>query len=223
VPDARSTRRQILRGVFNHAIYCLTGEAYSKGRSNTEVVARMLAAGIGIVQYREKEKSMRAKLAECRQLRSMTTEAGALFIVNDDVALAMAVDADGIHVGQDDMPVAETRKLVGADMLIGLSTHSPEQAREAVRAGADYIGVGPIFRTHTKKDVCAPVGCDYLDYVVRHIDLPFVAIGGIKEHHVADLVARGATCVAMVTEIVGSDHIEEKIQNIQNLIHSPHP
>jgi len=110
----------------------------------------------------------------------------------------------------------------GRDTLIGLFTHSPDQAREAVRVGADYIGVGPIFKTRTKADVCDPVGREYLEYVARHIDLPFVAIGGIKARNVAYIVARGATCVAMVTETVGSDHIEEKITKIQMIINN-HP
>ena len=222
MPAQQHDRKNRLKSAFQSSVYCLTAEAFSNGRSNSEVVARMLAAGAGIVQYREKEKSTREKLAECRRLRAMTEKVGALFIVNDDIALAMAVGADGIHVGQDDMPVSEARKLVGHDMIIGLSTHSPGQAREAVRCGADYIGVGPIFRTCTKKDVCDPVGYEYLDYVVANIDLPFVAIGGIKEHNVTEILKRGATCVAMVTEIVGSDHIGQKIKNVQQLIHSRH-
>jgi len=108
-------------------------------------------------------------------------------------------------------------------MLIGLSTHSPGQAREAVRVGAGYIGAGPIFKTNTKADVCDPVGLEYLEYGTRHIHLPFVAIGGIKVHNVAEIVARGATCAAMVTEIVGSVHIEKKIMEIRKVINSRPP
>jgi len=107
-------------------------------------------------------------------------------------------------------------------MLIGLSTHSSDQIREAVRLGADYIGVGPIFKTRKQVDVCDPFGLEYLEYVARHSDLLFVAIGGSKAHNVTDIVARGATCVAMVTEIVGSDQIEEKITEIQKIIDN-HP
>lgn|GEM_PF-5458840 len=111
----------------------------------------------------------------------------------------------------------------GRDILIGLSTHSPGQAREAVRVGADYIGVGPIFKTNMKADVCDPVGLEYPEYVTRHFHLPFVAIGGIKAHKVAEIVARGATCVAMVTEIVGSDNMEKKILEIRKVINSRPP
>ncbi len=199
-------------------IYCLTAEEYSLGRSNIQVASEMIDAGIKVIQYREKEKSKRDMFLECARIRKMTKDAGVTFIVNDDVALALMVGADGIHVGQDDLPVAEIRKLAGEEMFIGLSTHSPEQAEAAKAMGVDYIGVGPIFKTFTKKDVCDPVGFTYLDYVVKNIDLPFVAIGGIKEAHVEELFSRGVKCTAMVTEIVGAENIKQKITDIRNRI-----
>jgi thiamine-phosphate pyrophosphorylase len=199
-------------------IYGLTAEKFSLGRSNPDVVRAMLDAGVRIVQYREKTKKMGAKYEECLQLRAMTREAGAAFIVNDDIDLALLVDADGVHVGQEDLPVAAVRALVGEGRAIGLSTHSPEQARAAVAAGADYIGVGPIFATQTKDDVCAPVGLSYLDFVVREIDLPFVAIGGIKEHNLAEVAGRGARCTALVTEIVGVSDMRGKVAALHRIL-----
>jgi thiamine-phosphate pyrophosphorylase len=145
----------------------------------------------------------------------MTKEADVTFIVNDDIDLAMIVKADGVHIGQDDLPIEKVKDLVGNEMIVGLSTHSPEQAEDAVRRGADYIGVGPIYKTYTKKDVCDPVGLDYLSYVVRNISIPHVAIGGIKENNMNEVIGRGAKCLAMVTEIVGADDIEEKIKTIK--------
>jgi len=201
-------RREITRrNILDTDLYCLTAEKFSKGRSNVEVVRAMLDAGVRLVQYREKEKKTGAKYEECLAIRRMTREAGAAFIVNDDIDLAMMVGADGVHIGQEDFPVQAVRRLVGEDMAIGLSTHSPAQARAAVESGADYIGVGPIFRTFTKDDVVDPVGFEYLEHVVAEVDVPFVAIGGIKEHNVAEVVRRGARCVALVTEIVGADDI----------------
>lgn len=190
-------------------IYGITAEKYSRGRSNIEVVRAMITGGIGIIQYREKRpaKSFAAMLAECREIRRLTREAGILFIVNDYCDIARLVDADGVHVGQDDLPVAAVRELIGPGKIIGLSTHSPEQAAEAVSAGADYIGVGPIFATATKDDVCAPVSLEYLEHVVRSCPLPFVAIGGIKEHNIGQVVRRGAKTVCLVTEIVGAGDI----------------
>ncbi|MBI4187844.1 MAG: thiamine phosphate synthase [Chloroflexi bacterium] len=200
-------------------IYCITASQFSLGRSNLEVVLQMLEAGIKIIQYREKDFPMRQKYQECLAIRDLTAKYKACFIINDDVHLALAVESDGVHVGQDDIPVEKVRELVGDRMVIGLSTHSPEQADEAVRAGvADYIGVGPLYGTNLKKEPMAPVGLGYLDYVVSHHQVPFVAIGGIKEHNVAEVIKHGARCVCLVTEIVGAANIPEKIQAIRKQI-----
>ncbi|CCH48064.1 thiamine phosphate synthase [Pseudodesulfovibrio piezophilus] len=193
--------------ILDTDLYCLTAEKFSLDRSNLDVVKAMLESGVSLIQYREKEKKSGEKYQECLAIRQMTRDAGAAFIVNDDIDLALMVEADGVHIGQEDFPVQAVRNIVGEKMAIGLSTHSPEEAREAVRCGADYIGVGPIFKTFTKDDVVDPVGFEYLEYVVGNVDIPFVAIGGIKEHNVAEVVRRGARCVAIVTEIVGSEDI----------------
>jgi len=205
-------------GPLNTDIYGITAEEYSLGRSNIEVVAQMIEAGIKIIQYREKEKSDRQKYEECLKIREMTRDAGVTFIVNDHVDLAMLVGADGIHLGQDDFPSGLVRELTGKKMFIGLSTHSPAQAEAAVKLGVDYIGVGPIFATNTKKDACNPVGLEYLEYVVENIGLPFVAIGGIKEHNIADVYRRGAGCIALVTEIVGAPDISARVRNLRAAI-----
>jgi len=207
-----------MAGFLAADLYGLTAEEYSLGRNNIEVASLMIKAGLKVIQYREKDKRMREKYQECLKLREMTRQAGVTFIINDHVDLALLVGADGIHLGQDDLPVNRVRELVGKDMLIGLSTHSPAQAHSALEMGVDYIGVGPIFTTQTKKDVCAPVGLEYLDYVVKHIPLPFVAIGGIKEHNLAQVVQRGAKCIALVTEIVGARDIETKIRNLRTCL-----
>ncbi|TDA65626.1 MAG: thiamine phosphate synthase [Clostridia bacterium] len=203
-------------GALDTDIYAITAEDYSRGRSNLEVVPALIRAGVRLIQYREKEKSVRAKYYECLALRELTAAAGVALMVNDQVDLALAVGADGVHLGQDDLPAEKARDLVGEELLIGLSTHSPEQARAALKTGAvDYIGVGPLFATSTKKDVVAPVGLGYLDYVVENIPLPFVAIGGIKEHNIAEVRRHGARLIAMVTEIVGAPDIEEKIRSLR--------
>lgn len=199
-------------------LYCLTSEAHSEGRSNIEVVQAMLDAGIMIIQYREKTKSRREKLDECLKIRDMTNAAGAFFIVNDDVDIAILCEADGVHVGQDDLPVAAVRKLVGPDMVIGVSTHLPELAHRAEADGADYIGVGPVYATDTKTDAKAPVGLSYVEYVAKHIRIPFVAIGGIKRENVADVIKAGARCVAMITEIVEAPDIGKRISEVREEI-----
>jgi len=197
-------------------LYGITAAEYSLGRTNVQVVGEMLAAGITLVQYREKDRSFAEKYAECLEIRRLTRDAGAVLIVNDHPDLAVMVEADGVHLGQDDYPVAAVRSLVGESMLIGRSTHSPDQARAALREGADYVGVGPLFPTSTKKNVCEPVGLEYLDFAVARVSLPFVALGGIKARHVAEVRRRGARCMALVTEIVGAPDIRNRIGEIRS-------
>lgn len=206
-----------MSGFLAADLYGITAEEYSLGRGNIEVVSQMIEAGIRVIQYREKNKKMGEQYRECLEIRKITRAAGVTFIVNDHIDLALSVGADGVHVGQDDLPPDCVRELVGEDMIIGLSTHSPAQAQAALKAEVDYIGVGPIFATQTKKDVCDPVGLEYLDYVVKNIDLPFVAIGGIKEHNIAEVARRGARCIAMVTEIVGAEDIGVKIHRLRKI------
>ena len=211
IPENRKT-------LLDTDLYAITASEHSKGRSNLFVVREMLEAGIRLVQYREKDKTLAEKYAECREIRSMTADFGARLVVNDDVDLALMVGADGVHIGQDDWPVPAVRGLIGETMAIGLSTHSPDQAAAALASGVDYIGVGPIFETHTKKDVCDPVGLSYLDHVVREVPLPFVAIGGIKAHNIHEVAKRGAKCICLVTEITGADNIGGKIREIRNIL-----
>jgi thiamine-phosphate pyrophosphorylase len=211
----RTAADKSVQTLLDTDIYGITAEEYSLGRSNIEVVALMIDAGIKIIQYREKEKKTRQKYEECLQIRKMTRDAGVMFLVNDHVDLALLVNADGVHIGQDDLPPEQVREIVGHQKIIGLSTHSPDQAEAAVKAGVDYIGVGPIYATRTKKDVCKPVGLEYLDYVVRNIPLSFVAIGGIKSHNITEVRRRGAGCIALVTEIVGTEDIGAMVRKLR--------
>lgn len=201
-------------------LYALTDSRLSLGRPLETVVRALLGAGIRIVQYREKKKKGGEMLEECRLMRRLCDEYNACFIVDDHVDLAMLCHADGIHIGQEDIPLPDVRALVGPRMCLGLSTHSPEQAREAVALGADYIGVGPIFATQTKEDVVAPVGFEYLDWVASHLSLPFVAIGGIKEHNITDVARHGARCCALVSEFVGAEDIGAKVAAVRKAMHA---
>lgn len=196
-------------------IYCITAEKFSRGRSNIEVVKSMLDAGIKIIQYREKYKSFKEKFYECLKIRKLTKRKGAILIINDHPDLCLMVKADGVHLGQDDYPIRYVRKLLGDDYIIGISTHSPTQYKKAVRDGADYAGVGPLFETHTKDDVMPPVGLKYLKWVVKHKKIPFVAIGGIKESNIDKVLDAGAKCICLVTEITQAENIKEKILSLK--------
>ncbi len=200
-------------------LYALTDEGLSRGRSLEEVARALLGAGIRILQYREKRKKDGEKLEQCRLLRRITREYDACFIIDDHVDIAMLCEADGVHVGQEDIPLADVRALVGSSMCIGVSTHAPEQALAAVQGGADYIGVGPVYATQTKEDVCAPVGLGYVDWVHSHISLPFVCIGGIKAHNIREVVAHGGTCCALVSEFVAADDIALVVEKVRRAMH----
>lgn len=199
-------------------IYCITASKHSRNRKNIDVVKEMGDAGIKIVQYREKEMEKLEKFKECEDIKKVTDEYGITFIINDDLDIALSIEADGIHLGQDDLPVEKARAIVGNDMIIGLSTHSPEQAFKAVEICTDYIGIGPIYKTFTKKNVCDPVGLAYLDFAVKNINIPFVAIGGIKENNLTEVVKTGARCISLVTEITGAENITEKIKYLRKII-----
>ncbi len=195
-------------------LYGITGEKFANGKSNLQCVQEMIDAGIKIIQYREKEKMYRHKIEEAKQIAKLCHENGVLFIVNDHIDLAVLVDADGVHVGQDDMKISDVRAIIGEEKIVGVSTHSPEQAKKAQEDGADYIGVGPIFKTTTKDT--APVGLGYLEFAVENVDIPFIAIGGIKEHNIEEVLKRGAKRLCLVSEVVGAENIKELVDRINS-------
>lgn len=198
-------------------IYCLTDSRQSLGRPTVEVVRLMLEANVKIIQYREKDKDAGPMLKECLAIREMTRKAGCCFIVNDHVDIALLCDADGVHVGQDDLPLAAVRSLVGAERVIGVSTHAWEEAEAAIQGGADYIGVGPIFPTATKTTSPA-VGFAYLEEAAAKATVPAVIIGGINEHTAAEVVRRGARCCGIVSAITLAEDIPGKIAELRAII-----
>lgn len=198
-------------------LYGITGDNFANGKSNYECIEEMIKGGIKIVQYRDKFKSTREKVEEAKAIKKLCHKNNVLFIVNDDVAVAMLVDADGVHVGQDDMKPDDVRKLIGINKIIGLSTHSEEQGMAAYNnENVDYIGVGPIFPTTTKDT--APVGLEYLEFAVKNLHLPFIAIGGIKEDNIDEIIKRGAQRICLVSDIVGAENICKKIINLNSKI-----
>jgi thiamine-phosphate pyrophosphorylase len=185
-------------------LYGITDERFHPGREMITVMEEALRGGVDIVQLRDKTSSKRLILEKAKALRELTRRYGALFVVNDHIDIAIASEADGVHLGQDDLPLEEARRILGPDPIIGISTHSIEEAREAEQGGADYIGVGPVYPTKTKSDVVAPVTLSYVRQAASEIRIPFVAIGGIKLHNVDEVLEAGATRICAVSEIVGS-------------------
>jgi thiamine-phosphate pyrophosphorylase len=191
-------------------VYVISDMTLSKGRSHEDIAAAALKGGASVIQMREKTLSFREAYPVALKLREMTAGAGAVFIVNDSVELALAVDADGVHLGQDDMPLGVARRLLGKDMLIGISTHSLGEALAAQEGGADYIGFGPIYATSTK-DAGAAKGPGGLKGIRDKVAIPIVAIGGINAANAAEVVDAGADAVAVITAVTMADDISEAV------------
>ena len=173
-------------------------------------VALAIKSGVDIVQLREKSKPASKIIEYGKIIRQLTSEYGALFIVNDRVDLAQILNADGVHLGQDDIDILSARKILGEKMIIGISTHKPQDAQEAIKNGADYIGVGPVYKTPTKPNREA-AGLDYLKWAVDNVDIPFYAIGSIDLNTIDEVVEYGTKRVALVRAIMNSDNIEETV------------
>lgn len=203
-------------------VYAITDSKSGKNKKFLEYCEDLLKGGAKIIQYREKKREMKLLLEEAKALRELTLKYNATFIVNDYLDIALLSEADGIHIGQDDLPIKDVRKILGKNKIIGISTHNPQEAQQAIIDGADYIGVGPIFYTETKEDVCAPVTLEYLDFVNKNIKLPYVAIGGIKENNIDKVLAMGAKSICLVSELVGADNTLETTKRINNIIKNWH-
>jgi len=169
-----------------------------------EIVEAALRGGLPLVQYREKDAADRDRLERAGKLRDLCRRYDALFVVNDRVDLALAVDADGLHLGQQDLPVAAARALLGPQRFIGRSTTNPDEFARALSEGADYLGVGPVFATPTKPGKAAS-GFEYVAYAAERCPVPWFAIGGVDGSNVADVVRAGARQVAVVRAIVAAE------------------
>ncbi len=191
----------------DYTLYVIVQEKFTGGRDLVEVAESAIAGGATVIQLRDKESSDSKLLEKGLELRRLTRFKDIPLIINDRVDIALAVDADGVHLGQDDLPVSTARKLLGPGKIIGLSVFSLEQARQARRQGADYIGVGPVFDTRTKEDAARPVGLELLRRVSREIDLPWVAIGGINMSNVSEVIETGAKGVAVVSAVVSAPDV----------------
>jgi len=194
--------------------YFITDAALSR-RGNMSDVNSALAAGVRIVQYRAKEVGTREMLAEAQELKNLCR--GAIFLVNDRVDVALAVDADGVHLGQEDMPYETARRLLGSGKIIGITVSNLEEARAAARQGADYLGVSPIFFTRTKADAGAPTGLVLIKEISNAVSLPLAAIGGITLANAPGVIAGGADMVCAISEVVAKIDVRAEVARFQEL------
>ncbi len=184
-----------------------------------DAIASALEGGVEIVQLREKIMSAKKIIELGKKVKQLCAQYGAIFIVNDRVDIAMLLQAEGVHLGQDDLDIKSARALVGESMIIGVSTHAPEQALKAVEDGADYIGVGPIFETPTKQGRKA-VGLEYVKWAAENIEIPFFAIGGIDKENVGEVLKSGAKRVAVVRAIVSSKSPQKAAKDFSKFINN---
>jgi len=200
-------------------LYLVTSQAMSAGRTTQDIVKAALSGGVKLIQLREKEMPLREYLELAHVVRGLTAREGALLIINDRVDVALAVGADGVHLGQDDFPPREARRL-GPDLIIGASTHSVEEALRAQDEGASYINIGPIYPTGTKVWEGAFLGLAGLRTIAAVSRVPFSVMGGIKISHIPGLLNAGARTIALVTAVTAAPTPADAARELLKMIQS---
>ncbi len=192
-------------------LYIILDPSIYPARPLVEVLTIAAEAGAVLFQYRNKSAAMKDAYGEALALRQAAAKAGVLFIVNDRCDLALAVDADGVHLGQEDLPLDLARKVMGQDKLIGISTHNPDQVREAAAGRPDYLGFGPIFKPGSKQDHDPVVGLEGLRAMRKLTSLPVFAIGGIQIEQAGEVMRAGANGVAVISAILKATDISDAV------------
>ena len=199
----------------------VTQESLSAGRSTRAVVEAAIAGGVDIVQLREKDRSARERYHLGRKLRELTREAGVTFVVNDRADIAQAVEADGVHLGDDDLPVPAAREILDEDAVVGRSVSFVDDAVAAERAGADYLGVGAVYATGSKDDIDDDehrIGPERVGDIAAAVDIPVVGIGGITAENAGPVAAAGADGVAVITAITRADDPETATRELAAVV-----
>jgi thiamine-phosphate pyrophosphorylase len=200
-------------------LYVVTDERLSRGRSHLQVAEEAIRGGADVIQLREKSASSGSFFRAALALRTLTRNAGVPFIVNDRLDIALAADADGVHVGRDDLPAAVARRILGPGKILGVSAETVEEAVAAERDGADYLGVGPVFEARgTKPDAGEPVGVERIARIRAQSRLPIVAIGGIGPENARKIRKAGASAAAILSAIVAADDIALAARRLKRLL-----
>jgi thiamine-phosphate pyrophosphorylase len=198
-----------LNNLKNIDFYFVTDSELSKNGIFTDV-ENALKAGCKIIQYREKNKNTKDMIEEGKLIREIC-DGKAIFLIDDRVDVALAVDADGVHIGQDDIPFDIAKNLLGKDKIIGLTVHNLEEALEAERLGVDYVGLAPIFKTGTKEDARDPIGPEMIEKVKEKVNLPIVAVGGINRKNIKDVIEAGADSVVSIYAVLNADDLFDEV------------
>jgi len=197
-------------------LYTVTCEELSNGRTNYDVLDAVIKGGGKIIQLRDKKCSKNNFLKMAKKIREITANAGVLLIINDYIDVAVEIDADGVHLGQKDFPIAEARAL-SLDLIIGSSSHNLEEAVTAQNNGADYVNIGPIFQTNTKKHLKV-TGVEMIKEIAPHLTIPFTVMGGIKTTNVREVLKTGAKKIAVVTAVTMADDMAMAVRELRAAI-----
>lgn len=197
----------------DYSIYLVTDDGCLQGRALIDCVCEALEGGVTLVQYRAKTASSAEMYAEALQLKALCDSFNVPLIINDRLDIAMAVGAAGVHLGQDDLPCAAARKILGEDYIIGVSAHNPAEAKAALQSGADYLGCGAVFGTATKADV-KKLGTEGLEAICKAKGLPVVGIGGVTADNYREVRAAGADGAAIVSGILAQPDIRATVRAI---------
>ena len=203
---------------FDLSLYLVTDQSLSKGRSHEYIVEEAVKGGVTIVQLRGKDISSREFYELAKLLKSLLKPLNIPLIINDRLDIALAVDADGLHIGQNDMPYPIARKLLGKDKIIGMSVETIEQAREANNVDVDYIGLSPVFSTNTKLDINTPLELSGVKEIAGFTKHKTVAIGGINSLNAESVIARGVDGIAVISAIVSHENPQEAAFNLKTII-----
>lgn len=201
-------------------LYVLTDQALQAGREVESVVAQAIEGGATAIQLRWKSGPLSAALRSGQAIRALCRDTGVLFVVNDRVDLALALRADCVHLGVEDLPISAAREIVGDRMIIGYSPETVDDAVVAERSGADYLGVGPIFGTMTKEDAGKAVGTGHLAAIVRAVSIPVVGIGGITAGNASAVIAAGAVGVAVISAVIGASDVQAAARELRTQVDS---
>ena len=203
---------------IDYSLYLVTDRELARGRSTVEVVKAAVSGGVTCIQLREKDCSTLEFIEQARAIKNFLEEREVPLIINDRLDVALAVGADGVHLGQSDMPLEMARKIAGSSMLIGISAESVQDAVEAENGGADYLGVSPIYATPTKTDTAPPLGIQGLREIKNRVKIPLVGIGGLNNSNAAEVIRNGADGVAVVSAIVAAEDPETAAMNLKQMI-----
>lgn len=201
-------------------LYAIIDTSFIALSEAERTAVEMLEGGAKIIQLRAKDSPTGPMLEAARKIRALTVSYGALFIVNDRVDVALLSRANGAHLGNDDIPLEDARKLLGKNSIIGISTHTRQEALAAQKRGADYISFGPVFATKTKKDAFSPRGLEALKQAVEAVSIPVVAIGGINEKNLSDVLKTGASAVAIISDILTAPCIRDRVKALEEVLKS---